>query len=72
MIDHIPNPARDRAAALVTLAEKRVTRAAVKQRAAEREMSDALDALEQANTRLVAWDMANPDPQGCLLRLVAV
>lgn len=42
----------DRLAHLVLMAEKRVTRVAVKQRAAEREMSDALDALEQANARL--------------------
>lgn len=71
MIDAIPNSARTRLESLIGLAEKRVTRAAVKQRAAEREMSDALDALEKAQARLGAWDAANPDPQGCLLRLVA-
>jgi hypothetical protein len=67
MIDHIPNPARDRLAALVSLAEKRVARAAVKRRAAECEMSDALDALEAANARLAECT----DPQFNLLALVA-
>lgn len=67
MIDAVSNPARDRLSSLVTLAEKRVARAAVKQRAAEREMSDALDALEQANLRLAEC----PELQFSLLSLVA-
>lgn len=68
--DPAPNPARDRVVAGVAYAEKRVARAAVKRRAADREMEDALDALEGASRRLAAWDEANPEPQGCL-RLVA-
>ncbi|WP_333571334.1 hypothetical protein [Sphingomonas sp.] len=54
-------------ALIVLHAEKRVTRAAVKQRAANREMSDPLDALEQANARLAAC----PDVQLSLLQVIA-
>ena len=54
-------------ATLVLHAEKRVMRAAVKQRAADREMSEALDALEQANANLAAC----PDAQLSLLAVIA-
>lgn len=57
----------ERLATIVLHAEKRVMRAAVKQRAADREMSEALDALERANEALSSC----PDAQLSLLAVIA-
>lgn len=57
----------ERLATIVLHAEKCVMRAAVKQRAADREMSEALDALERANEALQAC----PDAQLSLLAVIA-
>lgn len=57
------NPERLRIESAVAYCEKRVSRAAIKQRSASREMREALDALEDQTARLDAWKLANPDPQ---------
>lgn len=62
-----PHPERVRLESLIGIAEKRAGRAAEKRRSAEREVDDALDALETASRNLRQWIAANPDPQGELL-----
>lgn len=62
-----PHPERARLEALIAIVEKRVARAAEKRRAAEREMDDALDALEAKRVDLAVWVEANPEAQGELL-----
>lgn len=62
-----PNPERTRLESLIGIAEKRAGRAAEKRRAAEREVDEALDALEAASRNLRQWIDANPEPQGELL-----
>lgn len=62
-----PHPERVRLESLIGIAEKRVVRAAEKCRAAERELDDALNALDTATENLRWWIAANPDPQGELL-----
>ncbi|MEG8223499.1 hypothetical protein OSJ57_23280 [Sphingomonas sp. HH69] len=58
---------RVRLESLIGIAEKRAGRAAEKRRAAEREVDEALDALDAASRNLRQWIAANPDPQGELL-----
>lgn len=62
-----PHPERLRLQSLICIAEKRAGRAAEKRRNAEREVDDALDALEAASRNLADWIDANPEPQGELL-----
>lgn len=61
------HPERVRLESLIGIAEKRAGRAAEKRRSAEREVDDALDALDTASRNLRQWIAANPDPQGELL-----
>lgn len=65
------NPERERMETLIAILEKRVSRAAQKRRAADRDMEEALDDLEAAKTRLSAWVKANPDPQRTIFEAIA-
>lgn len=62
-----PHPERARLESLIGIAEKRAGRAAEKRRVAEREVDEALDALDAASRNLQQWVAANPDAQGELL-----
>lgn len=65
-----PPAERVRLETLVGLAQKRVARAADRQTGANREVTDAFDALEAANANLAAWKAANPDPQLSLAGII--
>lgn len=58
-----PDPERERLETLIAITEKRITRAAEKKRAAERDLDEALDDRESAKAKLSAWIKANPEQQ---------
>lgn len=65
-----PHPERERLETLIAITEKRITRAAVKKRAAERDMDEALDDREAAQLRLREWIKANPAPQMTIFEVI--
>lgn len=66
-----PHPELERMETLIAILEKRVSRAAQKRRAADRDMDEALDDLEAAKARLSDWIKANPEPQRTIFEAIA-
>ena len=64
------SPERERLETLIAITEKRITRAAVKKRAAERDMDEALDDREAAQLRLREWIKVNPAPQMTIFEVI--
>jgi peptidoglycan hydrolase CwlO-like protein len=65
------HPERQRLETLIAITEKRITRAAVKKRAAERDMDEALDDREAAQARLAQWIKANPEAQMTIFEVIS-
>ena len=64
------HPERQRLETLIAITEKRITRAAEKKRAAERDMNEALDDREATQLRLAQWIKANPEAQMTIFEVI--